>query len=179
MKKITTTIALAAALLGGTATVTHAAGSNGADMPAVGSELAAVRKATAAYHRLDAVTDEDGAAYGPFSLDGDPAGVPHCFDSAAGGMGVHYVNHIDEVLDPNVPEAMVYELTDRGPRLVAVEYIVPDVYVDPAAPPSLFGQELHHHSFLPVYILHAWIWKDNPAGMFADFNPNVAPCPSD
>jgi hypothetical protein len=177
MKKITTTIALAAALLGGTVTVTHAAGSNGTDMPAVGSELATVRKATAGYHRLDAARD---AGFAAFSIDPLDPDTPTCFDNVQnGGMGVHYVKGIDEDLDPSAPEAMVYELTDQGPRLVAVEYIVPDVYVDPAAPPSLFGQELHHHSFLPVYILHAWVWKDNPAGMFADFNPNVGPCPSD
>ena len=26
------------------------------------------------------------------------------------------------------------------------------------------------------YIAHAWIWKHNPAGMFADWNPEVS-CP--
>jgi hypothetical protein len=88
------------------------------------------------------------------------------------------VKGIDDVLDPAAPEALVYELTDRGPRLVAVEYIIPDEFVDPADPPNLFGHTLHHHSFLPVFILHAWVWKNNPAGMFADFNPNVAPCPT-
>ena len=23
------------------------------------------------------------------------------------------------------------------------------------------------------YLMHAWVWKDNPAGMFADWNPDV------
>jgi hypothetical protein len=26
------------------------------------------------------------------------------------------------------------------------------------------------------YILHAWVWKNNPAGMFEDWNPTVT-CP--
>ena len=26
------------------------------------------------------------------------------------------------------------------------------------------------------YLMHAWVWKPNPAGMFADWNPNVI-CP--
>jgi hypothetical protein len=24
------------------------------------------------------------------------------------------------------------------------------------------------------YLTHAWIWAENPAGMFADFNPTVS-----
>jgi len=28
------------------------------------------------------------------------------------------------------------------------------------------------------YSLHAWIWKDNPAGMFSMWNPDVH-CPCD
>jgi hypothetical protein len=120
---------------------------------------------------------DDG--FTPFSLDPNDPDTPTCFDHGdMGGMGVHYVKGIDDVLDPAAPEALVYELTDRGPRLVAVEYIIPDEFVDPTDPPSLFGHALHHHSFLPVFILHAWVWKNNPAGMFADFNPNVAPCPT-
>lgn len=43
-------------------------------------------------------------------------------------------------------------------------------------PPSLFGLDLQH-SVLPLWVLHAWIWKDNPAGAFLDFNPAVRPCP--
>jgi hypothetical protein len=26
------------------------------------------------------------------------------------------------------------------------------------------------------YVVHAWIWRHNPSGMFADWNPNVK-CP--
>jgi hypothetical protein len=44
--------------------------------------------------------------------------------------------------------------------------------------PSVLGQDFHKHAFLPVYILHAWVWDENPDGFFADFNPNVTPCPT-
>ena len=47
----------------------------------------------------------------------------------------------------------------------------------PAAPPSVLGTPLH--ILVPAvgfHIMHAWIWKPNPAGMFADFNPDVT-CP--
>jgi hypothetical protein len=43
-----------------------------------------------------------------------------------------------------------------------------------ATPPELLGQRFHPHSFLPIYKLHVWLWRDNPAGMFADWNPKVS-----
>ena len=141
------------------------------------SQLDAVRVATAQYNWLPFAID---AGYAPFALDGGT--TPTCFSSEAGGMGVHYVQGVDAVVDPLKPEAMVYELSATGePRLVAVEYIVPKEVVEDAsgavvALPELFGQPFHKHPTLPLYVLHAWIWATNPAGMFADFNPQVMPC---
>jgi hypothetical protein len=60
-----------------------------------------------------------------------------------------------------------------------VEYIVPAAAWDQAGnrtPPMLFGQTFHLNEQLGVYALHAWIWKHNPAGVFADWNPRVS-CP--
>jgi hypothetical protein len=91
-------------------------------------------------------------------------------------MGVHYVKDIDGTVIPTEPEAMVYEIAPNGKlRLVAVEYIVPD---SEPMPGPIFGQHFHHHPYLPVYILHAWVWKHNPSGMFKDFNPKVGACPN-
>lgn len=136
--------------------------------------LREVRAGTAGYHRVAAAI-ADG--FVPFSIDPDSPDVPTCFDSPSGGMGVHYVRNIDDVVDASDPEALVYEVDRKGRlRLVAVEYIVPIDFVDPDAPPSLFGEVFHQHAFLPVYILHAWVWKRNPSGMFEDFNPRVRAC---
>jgi hypothetical protein len=41
---------------------------------------------------------------------------------------------------------------------------------------ELHGRSFHLNEALAVYVLHAWIWKINPAGMFEDWNPNVT-CP--
>jgi hypothetical protein len=30
---------------------------------------------------------------------------------------------------------------------------------------------------LPLYVIHTWIWKDNPSGLFEDYNPKVRMCP--
>lgn len=147
------------------------------DGPA-GSDLAQVRAATAQFHRVDAALD---AGYEGFKIDDSTVGLglpddPTCFSGAAGGMGVHYVKDIDGTIIPTEPEALVYEIEGNGwLRLVAVEYIVPNTAPKPG---PLFGQDFHPHAYLPVYILHAWVWKNNPSGLFADFNPKVGACPS-
>jgi hypothetical protein len=47
------------------------------------------------------------------------------------------------------------------------------------APPMLFGHEFNftdapnRYGLPPFYSLHAWVWKDNPAGTFEMWNPNV------
>ncbi len=98
-----------------------------------------------------------------------------------GGMGVHYLNEslLDDIVDPPKPEALVYELDHNGEiaGLVAHEYVVPiEAWTSPQ-PPSLFGQPFTQHPVLPLWKLHTWIWKDNPNGVFADWNPKVRMCP--
>jgi hypothetical protein len=80
------------------------------------------------------------------------------------------------------PKRFVYEPMPNGRlRLVALEYIVFQAAWDAehSSPPELFG-----HTFMLVpapnrfgipafYQLHAWIWKDNPSGMFEMWNPRV------
>ncbi len=131
------------------------------------SDLAAVRRATAKFHQVAAA---EAAGYVEF--------LP-CFDSALGGMGQHYVDldALDGVVEATHPEAMVYEVKDGKLQLVAVEYIVPGPFVDPANPPALFGEPFHLNASLGVWVLHAWIWKANPSGIFEDFNPLVGACP--
>jgi hypothetical protein len=96
-------------------------------------------------------------------------------------MGLHYLNEslMDDVVDITTPEALVYELDADGEitGLVAHEYIVPVEAWTGTEPPRLFGMEFHQHPVLPLWVMHAWIWKDNPSGMFVDFNPKVRLCP--
>jgi hypothetical protein len=103
-----------------------------------------------------------------------------CFDlPGTGGMGQHLINGtlMDGVVNAIHPEALVYEVDGDTLRLVAVEYIVPYAFVPAtAAPPRLYGQSYHHNDALSLWALHAWVWRHNPLGMFADFNPNVDLC---
>jgi hypothetical protein len=130
------------------------------------SELSQVRAATARYH---SVTQAEMAGYGSF-LD--------CFDSADGGMGQHYVDGSiidDGVADPLRPEALVYEVDGAKLTLVGVEWV--EVGAASDTPLVLFAEAFNYNSDLGVWALHAWIWRDNPDGMFADFNPEVLACP--
>jgi hypothetical protein len=47
-------------------------------------------------------------------------------------------------------------------------------------PPELYGQLFHYFEspnrfgLKPFYTLHVWAWKENPAGTFSNWNPNVS-----
>jgi hypothetical protein len=110
-------------------------------------------------------------------------------DPKYGAMGIHYANAAligDGVLDVTKPEILVYQPTRRGGlRLGAVEYFQADGDQDLATDtdrPSLFGLPfdgpmLGHEPGMPIhYDLHAWLYRHNPAGMFAAWNPDVR-CP--
>lgn len=113
---------------------------------------------------------------------GAPGEVPY----KAGGMGVHFLNleHLGKPLDPLKPQILVYEPVGGKLRLVAAEWFVP---LSPQVKerPRLFDQPFDgpmegHHPLMPKglhhYDLHVWLWKDNPAGLFAPTNPSLK-CP--
>ena len=141
-------------------------------------DFAAARAATARFHDIRKAT-------GFTELD-DAAGIA-CIDNPAGGMGVHFVNgsRLDTVLDPTLPEALVYEpQADGSMRLGALEYVILAADWKGPGSPQLFGRhfeyqpgpdEANPNRFgLPAFWeLHVWAWKKNPRGMFDDWNPRV------
>jgi hypothetical protein len=104
--------------------------------------------------------------------------TPCMTNPAAGGMGFHYGNTalIDAVANVAEPELLLYEPEKNGRlRLVAVEYIIPyAAHPRNAAPPVLFGREFLQNDAFQLWGLHAWVWKHNPSGMFANWNPTVS-----
>jgi hypothetical protein len=98
----------------------------------------------------------------------------------------------DASIDPARPEVLVYEPSaDGGYTLVALEYMVfQDAWTAAgnSGAPTLGGEtftlmsddpatELDEaHGFAPHYELHVWTHRENPAGLFAEWNPNVT-CP--
>jgi len=130
-------------------------------------DLATLRQATASFH------DSSTAKHAGWS-----AQITGCMvDPTAGGMGYHYgnVGIIDASVRVDQPELLLYEPEKNGSvRLVAVEYIIPyTAHSRSAAPPELFGQKFKQNDTFQLWGLHAWVWKDNPSGIFADWNPTV------
>jgi hypothetical protein len=100
-----------------------------------------------------------------------------------GAMGIHFVNvpSIGKPLDPMKPNVLIYEPVGNKLELVAVEWLTP-LTPDIKERPTIFGQEFQgpmegHEPLIPQgfvhYDLHAWLFKDNPNGMFSPTNPNV------
>jgi hypothetical protein len=140
-------------------------------IPGVGDQLGRLRSITAQFHDFDKTT-QPGADYS--------AQLTGCIVSrneGEGGMGFHYgkPSLIDGTINPDEPEVLLYEPQLNGkPRLVAVEYIIPFAILPAdATAPRAFGQDFVPDASLPFWTLHIWLWKDNPAGLFASFNPNV------
>jgi hypothetical protein len=135
---------------------------------AVHRDLAKLRRVTAPFHDFDTAKHAGWSA--PITpCMTDPAG--------AGGMGFHYGNTklIDGTARVEEPELLLYEPEKHGRlRLVAVEYIIPYTeHSRSADPPELFGKKFKQNDTFQLWGLHAWVWKHNPSGMFADWNPEV------
>jgi hypothetical protein len=132
----------------------------------VNKDLAALRRLTAPFHNFDK------AVAAGWSVQLTP-----CLDSPVGAQGFHYANvaNIDAEANLLEPELLLYEPEPNGRlRLVGVEYIVPLSAWTGASPPNLFGQEFHVNPVFQVWALHVWIWRNNPSGLFADWNPLVS-----
>lgn len=132
----------------------------------VQQDLAALRRATAAFHDLATA-----------KAAGWSAQITGCMDSPAGGMGFHFGNTalIDGTVRVDQPELLLFEPEKNGAmRLVAVEYIIPyTAHARADEPPVLFGQQFKRNDTFQLWGLHAWVWRENPSGMFADWNPRV------
>lgn len=176
LRRRTRLLSAAAAVLAAGAVAVPPALANEGESEPTASQLAKVRAATAKYHNLD-VALADG--YVP---------VSPCVESPMGTMGIHYLKPqlLDDIVDPVQPELLLYIPNEDGaPRLVAVEYMVPDADGDTVTDedrPHILGLPFHgpmegHGPGTPVhYDRHVWIWSHNPAGMFEDWNPALS-CP--
>jgi hypothetical protein len=134
---------------------------------AIQRDVARLRELTAGFNRFDAAFDA-----------GWNARITECFaNPELGAMGFHYGNPalIDGRVDVLEPELLLYEPQKNGRlRLVAVEYIVPFTAWTGAEPPELYGQSFHRNEAFGIWALHVWHMRENPRGIFADWNPKVS-----
>ena len=160
------------------ATHDHAAHATGLQ-----EELAQVRRVTARFHRVEAAI-EAGYELGWVNGSGVRILTGCVSHPSAGAMGYHYFSAelmADNAVDALEPEALVYApAADGGLKLVAVEWVVRGPDSNPpgvSEPPSVLGMEMHILVPPPgpaFYLMHAWVWANNPAGMFEDWNPEVS-----
>ncbi len=134
----------------------------------VNQELAELRRVTAPFHDINTA-----------KAAGWSDSLTDCMENPPdGGMGFHFANdaYIDGTAEVTRPQLLMYEPEKNGQmRLVGVEYIIPFSVVGPTDPaPQLFGHEFHQNVAFGIWGLHAWVWKHNPSGMFADWNPTVS-----
>jgi hypothetical protein len=118
-------------------------------------------------------------------------------------MGVHYLNPDVTGFDLEKPMILVYAGKDGATQLVALEWVfpkVPDTQPIPGATYGSFDAACHYidGQFIPgpeasctlnhpasgapfffwhpdLVTLHVWLWHPNPAGIFNDTNPLIAP----
>jgi hypothetical protein len=131
--------------------------------------VAKVRAATARYHDVK-VAEAHG--YVP---------VSPCEAGPDGVMGVHYLHPAlagDLEVVPTQPELLLYVPTENGLELAGVEYFV--AALPGSTAPTTLGHRFDgpmagHNPQMPEhYDLHVWLWKHNPAGMTAQWNPALS-----
>jgi hypothetical protein len=124
-------------------------------------ELARVRAATAKYHDLNTAINDGYVDINVF--------ISH--------MGWHYMKMdiVDGNFEVEKPELLVYAPWPNGElKLVAVEYGVPHS-LSPDPPEGFTGDDdvWDLNTGADLWTLHAWVWYNNPDGIFTPYNPRV------
>lgn len=126
------------------------------------TELERARAATARYHDL-------AAALADGYVD---------INVVKPNMGRHFMKHelVDGTFEIEKPEILVYaSLHEHDPEhLVAVEYAIP-LALAGEAPEGFTGDDdvWDPNQTFGLWLLHAWVWQENPDGVFAPMNPRV------
>jgi hypothetical protein len=172
--------------------------SSGFTVPA--DEMSAIRAATEKYRDVKAAIADGYVLPMEMCVNSGFEGLP----KQLGAMGLHYVRpDLLKITgqQPRVPGAgmhtdflkpavLIYEpQADGSQQLVAIENLVwAKAWKDAGnkGAPAFHGNEYFYmhdnpdtpvdeaHGFEPHYELHFWMYRENPSGMFAPFNPAVS-----
>lgn len=134
---------------------------------ATAQAVATLRRVTERYHDLN-VAIADGFVF-----------LHGCEDRPGEGpVGMVYV-HMDRLtdgaIDPASPDALIYEpRAGAPPSLVGIELAMPYPLWTQPTPPTFLGETFGAEDEFGVFGLHAWVWRENPRGMFATSHPHVS-----
>jgi hypothetical protein len=91
-------------------------------------------------------------------------------------MGRHYMKKslVDDRFEVDKPEILVYATINGNEQLVAVEYAIP-LDKSASAPAGFTGDDdvWDRNTGFQLWLLHAWVHRDNPNGVFKSMNPTV------
>jgi hypothetical protein len=127
--------------------------------------IATLRRVTARYHNLDAAIADGFVLLHPCEVRGEEGPV--------GAVYAHFGRVLDGVIDPELPDALIYEPSKNGKsKLVGVEFAQPYPFAPQA--PTFMGATFQPEDEFGVWALHIWVWRHNPEGLFAESNPRVS-----
>ena len=185
-------VAFAAALSLGAGPFGLAAQEGSAPVTGLTPELEGVKKGLARFADANQAGLEAYVAIGCFDYGDYPAvkeeDATNYLKKSAEVLMVNYAQAMSGTIDPKLPAALVYERPEHGPlQLAAAVWMVPAKAG--VERPKLFGQDfvgpMVEKSATPLvrvdftqFELYAWLWRENPDGMFARTNPTL-PCITD
>jgi hypothetical protein len=124
-----------------------------------------LRRATARYHNIEAAKADHFVLLHDCEtrLDNEPVGTVY----------VNMSRLTDGVISAELPDGLIYEPGPEGLTLVGVELAIPFQLWTKSEPPTFLGATLQREDEFGVFALHAWVWRSNPNGLFAETNPRV------
>lgn len=128
--------------------------------------IALLRRATVRYHDLNVALADGFVLLHPCEV-----------RPGEGAVGAVYVNlgRLDGRFDLDRPEALIYEeSSNERAKLVGAEFAIPYALWTKKEPPVFLGQAFQTEDEFGVFALHAWIWRRNPNGMFAEAHPGIS-----
>jgi hypothetical protein len=129
--------------------------------------VAALRSVTARYKQLELAVKDGFVLLHPCETRPDEGPV--------GTVYVHLGRLTDGKIDPALPDALIYEPQANGRlTLVGVEFAILYTQWTEQQPPQFLGATFQPEDEFGVWALHAWVWRANPLGLFAESNPNVS-----
>jgi hypothetical protein len=141
----------------------------------VNAQLNELRRFVAPFHNFDKAVADGYSVPAP----GPGVCISH---PTRGGMGFHYTYaRRDLINDGRVellePEFLVYApKPNGGVKFAALDYFVPYNTWTAPEPPSLLGRSFAREDDFQAYVMHIWLFWQNPAGMFENYNPEVPLC---